>query len=261
MIIDAHGHLGRWEATHIPGGDAAGLVRSMDACGVAAICVSAFAAIGPAPREGNDLTMAAADAHPGRIYGYVGVNPNFPDEVRPELERCLAHPRMRAIKLHAGIHAYPVDGDAYLPAFEIAHERGLCVLIHGGGARELRGLARRYPRANLLWAHVGGWDGRTPSDMVEACRECPNLYADLASSVAYFGALEALVERCGAHKVVFGSDTPLLDVRFALGRVLFSALDEPAQARVLGGNAGRLLGLPGHASGPDDPGQRHPGGT
>jgi predicted TIM-barrel fold metal-dependent hydrolase len=205
--------------------------------------VSAFAAVGPAPRLGNDLTMAAAEAHPGRIYGYVGVNPNFPEDVRPELERCLAHPAMRGIKLHAGTHAYPVEGEGYRPAFEIAHERGLCVLIHGGTASVLRALAERYPGANILSAHVGGWDGRSPSDIVEACRTCPNLYADLASSVAPFGALEALVERVGADKVVFGSDTPLLDQRFALGRVLFSALDEHVKGQVLGANAARLLGL------------------
>jgi len=56
-----------------------------------------------------------------------------------------------------------------------------------------------------------------------------------------WGWLEEIVLRAGAKRVVYGSDYPILDFAYELGRVWHSRLSPEEKALVLGGNARRLL--------------------
>jgi hypothetical protein len=64
VAIDGHCHLGPYAVFWQPGNDAEGLVRTMDRIGVAQACVFSSLAIALDMRAGNDLTLAAARAHP-----------------------------------------------------------------------------------------------------------------------------------------------------------------------------------------------------
>jgi len=77
--------------------------------------------------------------------------------------------------------------------------------------------------------------------MVGLAPDYPNLSLDLASSTAHPGALERLVEAIGADRIVHGSDYPLLDPAYQLGRVLYAEVDEAAKEWILKRNAEGLL--------------------
>ena len=239
-IIDAHAHLGPWYTVNIPDGGPDGLVRTMDAAGVSRLAVSANAAIGPDFRRGNDQVAEAMRRFPGRFIGYAVPNPNYPREVRPELERCLGELGFQGLKLHTGLHEYPLSGPHYRPALELAQERGLPILTHG--ADGLRDLAPDFPAAKFIVAHVGaGYNGRNRGDLIDLAAETPNVFLDTCSSEAPFRNVALLIEAVGADKILFGSDHPWIDLRYALGRVLFAEIDPKDKAKILGATFTRLL--------------------
>ncbi len=69
----------------------------------------------------------------------------------------------------------------------------------------------------------------------------PNLYLDTASSVGHRGDFAQWVQAVGAHKLLFGSDTPWTCASFQLGRVLLAPIREEEKRLVLGENMARLL--------------------
>jgi len=73
-IIDAHGHLGAWFAFAIPDSSTASLVRVMDGCGVATMCVSHLLAIGPDSRAGNALLLRMTVRHLAWLVDAVGAD-------------------------------------------------------------------------------------------------------------------------------------------------------------------------------------------
>lgn len=237
-IIDAHAHLGTWFSTYVNAGGADGLVRNMDRLGIQATAIIAFDAIGPDFRGGNDRVAEAMRAYPGRFLGYATVDPNERAAMTAELERCFNQLGFHAIKFHCDTHGYPADGDNYRPALEYADAHGLAVLIHG---RITEAMLKAYPRAQFLSAHVGGWDGRTPNYAVELTRAYPNIHCELCSSVVVNGVMEKLVELVGADRILFGSDTPLMDAGYQMGRVLGARLSEEEKAQILYRNAAKLL--------------------
>lgn len=241
-ILDTHAHLGPWFSTYIHAGEADGLLRSMDRLGIRATALIAFDAIGPDMRGGNDRVAAAMRRYPGRFLGYATVDPNEPGAMHAELERCFRELGFHAIKFHCDTHGVPADADAYRPALEYAEAHRLCILIHG---RITEPMLKRYPNARFLSAHVGGWDGRFPNYAVELSRDYPNLYLDLAASTVYNGALEKLVEEAGADRIVHGSDTPLMDPGYQLGRVLAARLSAEDREKILYRNAARLFRFSG----------------
>jgi predicted TIM-barrel fold metal-dependent hydrolase len=242
-VVDCHAHLGALAELHIADPGADGLVALMDRLGVESCCPSAHLAIGADYRWGNDLVAEAMAAHSGRILGYVVVNPNYPQDVLPEIERCFARAPFVGIKLHPEWHGYPPDGPNYEPALGYAHERGLAVLSHSWGpASHLERVSRRYPGASFIAAHVGAaWSGRTPLEHLRVARERPNVYLDTVISVVWYGALERLVAEVGEGSVLFGTDMPFIDPGVALGRVAFAGLRDDARERILGGNMLEVL--------------------
>ncbi len=250
-ILDLHVHLGTWFSTYVHNGEADGLVQSMDRLHIQAMALIAFDSIGPDARGGNERVAAAMRAHPGRFLGYCTVDPNVqPGEMEQELERCFSgvdptgapRPRFHAIKFHCDTHGYPADGDCYRPALEYADAHNLCVLIHG---RITEPMLRRYPSAQFLSAHVGGWDGRGSNYAVDYSHHFANIHLDLAASTVFYGAFEKLVEAAGADRIVHGSDAPLMDPAYQLGRVLEADLSPEDREKILYSNGARLFHLPG----------------
>jgi uncharacterized protein len=237
-IIDAHAHVGNLAVMHMPESDPAALVLEMDRLGFEAICASEFLAIGSDDRRGNDQMAAAMACYPGRFLGYIAVNPNYPDEVVPEIERCLAQRPFVGLKFHPEWHDYPPSGPNYEPALAYAQERGLAVLSHTwGSASYLEHVSVRYPDAMFIAAHVGAaWNGRTPLEYAAVARRRPNVYLDTAISVTWFGALEQLVKEAGSEHVLFATDVPYIDPGVALGRIAFADLPDSTKERVLGMN-------------------------
>ena len=240
-IIDAHAHMGPWYNFHIPENGADGMIRDMDRVGIGVVCPAAHASIGPDFVEGNNLVIAAARKYPGRIAGYIGVNPNYDDGVLVEIERC-ERLGLKNIKLHS-IHGLPYDHAKYRPAFEYANERGWAILAHtwGNDAPLFANFARTYPNAKFLLGH----SGVARFDLYcELGRKHHNLYLDLATSLSGYGWIERFVREAGANKVLFGSDIPFISAPQQIGKVLFSRISDDAKRKILGLNAKTVLRIP-----------------
>ena len=55
--------------------------------------------------------------------------------------------------------------------------------------------------------------------------------------------IEELVDGVGVDRVLFGSDMPLMGPRTQIGKIITARISDEAKQKILGGNAGRLLGI------------------
>lgn len=246
-IIDEHNHLGRWSAFYVPGGGTIDqMVRRMDQVGISKICVTAHASIGPDYVYGNNLVMDALQRHPDRVVGYVTVNPNYPEDMQHELDRCFAVPGFRAIKFHPECHNQPVDCKGYESAFEEAEKRACPILIHVWGDEAVHavdGLAPRFPHAVFIMAHMGGTDGHSMEKAVDVINRHTNVYGDVALSRPTDGNIEWLVKEIGSRRLLFGTDMPFYDPSHVIARVALSEISEEEKRDVFYRNAARIMKL------------------
>jgi len=240
---------GNTYASYFPFNTAQDELITMDRLGIDKACVITF---------DNDPTLRAMEAHPDRFIGFCFVNPNYPNEVVPLLERCF-DAGMQGIKLHpaAHTHYYPIDGRNYRPVFEFAASRGCPILIHSGPRTEadlrmnrpslIAKVAAWYPDAPFIISHCGAYDPKETWDAldeaVEAARTYENVYLNFNTLARYFGVIEYLVEKVGAEKVIFGSDAPQHCFIAEVGHVAFAKVSEADKAKIFGLNMARLLGM------------------
>lgn len=114
--------------------------------------------------------------------------------------------------------------DEYLPhwAWEIAHRRGLAIMLHivkpraladTGNQAALGGCLRKYPGAKLILAHAGrGFCADHTIEGVAALAGLENVFFD-TSAICESGAFEAIVRQFGAGRVMFGTDFPVSILR------------------------------------------------
>ncbi|HEV7639866.1 MAG TPA: amidohydrolase family protein [Gaiellaceae bacterium] len=156
-IFDAHLHLGE----DIDGmvGDYDGLEAIMTKYGISRAFM--FCLDEPDRHPGftaaNDRTLAFAERSGGRLIPFVRLD--LDESPIEEARRCL-DAGARGIKLHPRAQKFTAADERLGPVFEIAAERRVPILIHGGRglppiAEGLRMLVDRYPEASLIIAHAG----------------------------------------------------------------------------------------------------------
>lgn len=243
-IIDAHAHAGPFSLFFIPEADPAAMVRVMDRCGITMAVISANLGIQLDARGGNEATAAAVTSFPDRLRGYVTVNP-WQDPIA-EIGRWADDPRFCGIKIHPDYHAYPLTGSRYAPVWEWAAQAAAPVLTHTWSGSAYNDLvhvdmvAERHPTVRILAGHAGGVPAGIDAAIASAARH-PNVYLEICTSRGSGRLLRRMVDEVGAGQVVFGSDFPFVDLRTALGRVVFGRLGDEETAAVLGGTMRRLL--------------------
>jgi len=78
---------------------------------------------------------------------------------------------------------------------------------------------------------------------VQDIRPFPNLYIDTSGSQCSSGIVEYALSVLGADRILYGSDIPGRDFSVQLGRIYGARMSDVDRAKVLYGNAERLLGL------------------
>jgi predicted TIM-barrel fold metal-dependent hydrolase len=221
--------------------DPALMLHAMDAAGIDRACV--FHIFFPDGRASNDLTAQFVAQHPDRFIGFAYVSPLTPEGIGSELARAIDELGFAAIKLYAPYTPWDYDQPQWDPIYQFADERELAVICHTGAdasPRFLSSVAPRYPRAKFVAGHAGN----TPDERAQAiaaAQENPNVYLETCSTFRTPGVIEQLVNEAGAERVLFGSDSPLMDPRPQMGKIITADIPDEAKRKILGENARRIL--------------------
>src|SRR3989440_6437130 len=203
-IVDAHTHLG----TDIDGmvGIYDDLERGMEKYGISRpflFCLDEPDRH-PAFRAANDRTLAFAVRSGGKLIPFVRLDMN--EGPIEEAIRCLDL-GARGIKLHPRAQKFLLNDERLAPVFELAAERRVPILIHGGRglppiADDLATLVDRYD-AQLIVAHAGIADLAALADRLGG-------KAGVFFDTSVWSPLDllGLYRLVGPEQVVYASDYP-----------------------------------------------------
>ena len=181
----------------------------------------------PDPQADRDAAAAycGAVSDNERVFGMTLTSPA--DRVE-DLERRIREHRLVGYKPYRDL-VTGKDRDAVgiadmLPhrQMELADRLGLAVMLHIPRAnrladpdnqREMVEICRRYPRASIIFAHVGrAYFMQNVVGNLAAVAECANAYADVAM-VNHPGVLEYTFRHFPRERILFGSDAPIAWLR------------------------------------------------
>ncbi len=244
MITDAHVHIGRSNSFHIHA-DADFLIRAADRAGIDRMLITDFTALGYDIEEGNEYARIQTALHPNRMRAYFTVSSGrYGQRAVEQLERYVTDHAFCGLKIYSVPPLLTIDDSYMIPILEKAAELKIPVLAHSTGA-ECESLARQVPESILINAHTGccpqahgDWHRS-----IAAAKKFSNIYLDTASSSFDNGMIEFAVEQVGADRILFGSDTPLLDPILQIAKVRESDLTDEQKDSIFHGNIERLLRL------------------
>ncbi len=210
----------------------------------------------------NNYVIEAAGCYPDRLAGLACVWTGGPGAAK-EVERCLDAGLRGCGELvleseWSGKRSGKGSGRAWSGLGAIAgllKERGLPLLVHANelvghsypgkgpfGPEACVSLAQAFPGLTMVLAHLGG-GAFLYEAMPEVAAALADVYYDTAA-VPYLyrpSVYQAVLATAGAHKLVFGSDYPLLSpARYRAG---LDHLPEEARSAVCEDNARRIFGL------------------
>ena len=250
--------------TDDPGGMATGsqLVEQMDKAGIdVSVAVGYGWTDAGVARTSNDYILDEAREHPDRIVPFCSVNPLWGLPAVEEVRRCVEAGARGIGELHPDTQGIiSADLATLAPVLDAARELGIPTLIHAsepvGHAYPGKGtvtpdmlevLVRAYPDNTFVFAHFGGG---MPfyALMPEVAASLANVYFDSAAFPYLYRpeVFQTAVTACGAGRVLFASDYPLVTQTRALRRMREGGLSKGDEAAVLGGNAARVLNLDGN---------------
>jgi hypothetical protein len=211
-------------------------------------------------RLGNDEVLEAARANPDVMIPFGSVDPHK-GKLGVREARELIAAGVRGFKFHPNTQAFWPNDPEHFPLYEVIAEAGLIALFHsgttgigagmpGGGGVRLKysnpmavdDVAAEFPELDIILAHPSfPWQDEALAIAVHK----PNVYIDLSGwSPKYFPAnLVQYTNTLLKHKMLFGSDYPLISPDRWLSDFEKIAIRDEVRPLVLKENAARLLGL------------------
>ena len=179
--------------------------------------------------EQNELLAAQVKNDP-RVYQWLVLDPRQ-ERLFDQIRARIHDPKVLGIKIHSPCHKYDIleYGDKI---FSFANELGCFVLMHPDKVSQMAIFADRYPNMNLIVAHIHSTEY---ADVIRKAKH-GNLYADTSGGDSrQNNVIEYTVERVGAEKVFFGTDT--YAAGFQRGRIEYARLPDADKEKILYGNA------------------------
>lgn len=221
MIIDSHTHFGTMDKFNMP---AKLLLKSMEKYKIDYSIVSNIESteftceLEPIPKKfpsrqlaANEKTLSLLKKYPDKLKGLFWICPNtetFDESIANFiLENSKDFVGFKIHPYHSNISIRDYRCEKYL---EFAQEHKIPFVVHTASdemsdVNHLYLTAKKYPAINFVMVHMGlGTDNKKAIDYIA---QLDNLYGD-TSWVSLESTFRA-VEKCGSHKILFGTDSPI----------------------------------------------------
>lgn len=196
-------------------------------------------------RHINQFTVGEVKAH-SEFYGFGTLHAAMSD-IAGEVEY-IESVGLKGIKLHPDIQQFAIDDERMFPVYGMLEGR-LPLLIHCGDLRydfshprRLLRILERFPRLEVIAAHLGGWS--VFGDAFDLLKDT-DCYVDISSCMSFMPEEQLLkyINGYGADRVLFGSDFPLWNPSDEAERFLRLPLRDADREKIAFRNARRILGL------------------
>jgi predicted TIM-barrel fold metal-dependent hydrolase len=244
-IFDAHARLGPTPAARDR------LLSTLDECGIERAVVVAGGVIdldrlarqlaeggGVTGDADNDAALAAQEATGGRLVPFFFANPHADPAAYADRAA-----DFRGVEISPAVHGVALSDPRTVELVSVAASAGhpvytVCLYRPGDTVADLVALARKFPEATFILGHLGV--DLIDTYAIDLVSEVDNVMVE--TSGGYTVLLRIAVERLGADRLLFGSESPHQHPSVELAK--FAALDLPPAdwARIAWGNADRLFG-------------------
>ncbi len=209
----------------------------------------------------NDEIAAFAAENADIMFAFASVDPTRGQDAVAEAKRLIAAGGIRGFKLHPPLQQFHANDPKVYPFYEVINEAKLPVIFHtghsgigtgmpgGGGVRlkygnpmDIDDVAVDFPDMLIIMAHPSfPWQ----DEAISICLHKPQVYIDLSGwSPKYFSpTLVQYANTLLKHKVLFGSDYPLIAPDRWLADFEKIAIKHEVRPLILKENAMRLFGL------------------
>lgn len=209
----------------------------------------------------NDSVAQFASENADIAIAFASIDPHRGSEGVAEVRRLLESGRIHGLKLHPPLQQFFANERIAYPLYELFAEAKLPVLFHtghsgigagmpgGGGIRLKYGnpmyiddVAVDFPDMPIILAHPSfPWQ----DEAISICLHKPQVYIDLSGwSPKYFPpTLIQYANTLLKHKILFGSDYPLLTPERWLSDFEKIPIRDEVRPLILKENAAKLLGL------------------
>ncbi len=227
-------------------------LSAMDAAGVTLALTSAW--YGPGgPLIENDEVRGYVAQFPDRLRGVASVDLREPMRAVRELRRRVDEGFV-GLRVLPWLWESPPTDRLYYPLYAACVDLGIPFCTQVGHTGPLRPsetgrpipyidqVAIDFPELVIVCGHIGyPWT----TEMIAVADKHPNVYIDTSAYAAhrYPGELVEYLKGRGRHKVLFGSNYPMMTPERALARLDELGLDEEQRTAFLGGNARRVFAL------------------
>jgi predicted TIM-barrel fold metal-dependent hydrolase len=209
--------------------------------------------------ETNDYILEAIARYPERLIGFCIIQPLAGDKALKELERCARNGVKGIGEMRPDVQDFDLkDSSVMRPVIETAVKHNLIFLTHasepvghqyfGKGnitPEAIYPFILNFPDLKVVCAH---WGGGLPfyALMPEVAEALSNVYFDTAATPFLYKPqiFKQVSDIIGSDRILFGSDYPLLSPKRIIDQLESTGLSQEDKAKILGGNAQRLLSIP-----------------
>lgn len=202
----------------------------------------------------NDEVAACIRQAPERLVGIASVDLAQPMAGVRELRRAVGELGFKGLRVLPWLWGLPPDDRRYYPLYAECIELDIpfCLQVgHTGPLRSsepgrpipyLEHVALEFPELRIVAGHIGyPWT----QEMISLARRFTNVYIDTSAYKAtrYPAELVAYLKADGRHKVMFGSNYPMITPADCLAGLAGLALEREVMESFLSGNARRVFHL------------------
>lgn len=246
--------LRRWTKGAIPAAEipVTATLAAMDAASVAQALISAWQA--PAgPLISNDEVAGFVAQAPQRLVGIGSVDISRPGQVRAEVRRCVEELGFKGIRVLPWLWKLAPTDRLFYPLYAACCEFGVpfatqightgpLMPSEPGRPLHLDQVALDFPELVIVGGHIGyPWT----DEAIAVATKHENLYIDTSAYTCerYPAALVEFMRGHGRHKVLFGSNYPMITPAKALAGLDALALDSETRELFLADNCRRVYRL------------------
>lgn len=246
--------LRRWSRDTIPteAPPVSATIAAMDQAGVDKALISAWVA----PRNvmiSNDEVAQFVAEFPDRLVGVGSVDISRPMQAVAEVRRCIEVLGFKAIRVLPWLWELPPTDRLFYPIYAACAELGVpfCTQIgHTGPLMSsevgrpiyLDRVALDFPELTVVAGHIGyPWT----TEAIAVATKHPNVYIDTSAYTINRYPVELVDYLCsnGKHKVLFGTNYPMITPEKALQGLDQLSIDEATKSQFLDANARRVFRL------------------